>query len=344
MKTKEILGLDIGSFSIKAVQLKLQKKYRLINCSYTEFPVDLNSLSPEEKKEEIIHILHNLLTSQHFSTNRVSISIGGPSLIIRNLQLPKMNPAEFASAIQYEIQPHIPFDLKDVYFTTAIIDEFNKEGVPYLDILAVAARKEAVDEKIEIVEKAGLKPVIVDVDIFALQNSFEISGYEDTPVILCNIGARMTNFVVVKNGKPLIVKDIFIGGDNFTSAIQNAKQMEYEIAEKEKREKGLDDSEIFSSIRQVLESFVLQIRQSIDYYLEKESSSEEIKKIFLSGGSALLKGLDSYLEEKLTIPVEKFNPFFNIDTNSIKKKLEIDPCLFAVATGLAFRREGDTKW
>jgi len=357
---KDLIGLDIGSRTIKAVQLRESgSKWAMVSCGYSELPEEIFDLSPIEKKDVLSRELKNLFKGNNFSTKRVAASVSGNSVIVRYVKFPKMSKQDLDKAIQFEAEPYIPFDIHEVNIGTQILGDVTEEGQPKIETVLVAAKKDILQEKIEIIQETDLSLSLIDVDAFAIENAFQIQKeLSEETVMLLNIGADTVNMNILENGISKVVRDLFIAGNQFTKSIQKNFSVDFKEAERLKRENGLviprqeeeleevkmedEDRVNISTVMMVgVRALLGEIERSIEYYQSLKEGGK-IDRVVLSGGSALLKNLDAILSKELNVPVEIYNPFSNVSGNIDNKYIDLAP-MFAVAVGLATRREGDMK-
>ena len=342
----EIIGLDIGSSSIKVIQLKDN------DGSYTLSRFGVIPLAPEMIVEGTImdsvrcgEVLQNLIKDQSISTKDAVISLSGHSVIVKRVSLPQMTEDELAESIKWEAEQYIPFDINDVNMDFQILSTFvDPEGKPQMNVLLAAVKKDKLTEYTSLVIEAGLRPVIVDIDSFALENMYGINYEvrEDETVALINIGASLANINILKGGMFAFTRDVSIGGNRYTESIQKELSISYEDAERVKKGEsveGVDPLALDSVIENVSSEIASEITRSFGYF-KTASGNESIDKIMLSGGSSKIKNLNSFLQERLEIPVEIANPFRKIeipsefDSDYIR---DITP-IAAVAVGLGIRR------
>lgn len=366
----DAVGVDIGSHNIKIVQLKKvgDEKYQLVK--YGSAPVSLEyslELSPFDRKQLAVTSLKKLLIQNKISTKNAVTSVSGNSVIVRYVKFPSLSHSELEKTIQFEAEPYIPFGVQDVNIGFQILGEVTDEGQKKMETILIAAKKEIIQDRIDILQEAGLRPVVVDVDAFALENAFELGSVTQGAgenVMLVDIGAMVTNIVIVENGVCRVVRDVLVGGDNFTKALQKNLQVDYSTGEKMKWENGLvmfdeknmekpaeededseDKAQISGIIANAVKSLIEEIQRSIDYY-QTQSEEKIVSRIVLSGGSAKLNNLDKFMSQELHIPVEIHNPFrgekVSTDLFSGEELVEESPSL-VVAFGLALRREKDIK-
>jgi len=361
---KELLGIDIGTHSIKVVALKgSPTRWVLAKYAVSEIPSGITEeLSPEERKAVVTSTLKKMLSTARIRTKKSATSVSGNAVIVRYVRFPRMSPSDLAKTIQFEAEPYIPFDIREVNISTHILGDITEDGQAKMETVLVGAKKELLQERIEIIEGAGLKLLIIDVDAFALENAYEITRNKERleTVMLLNLGATTSNINILENGVSKIVRDIFIGGNNLTRAIQKNLQLDYSKAEDLKKEHGLtltgeeelesiaarDETKVQVStiMMPLIRELVGEIRRSIDYYQAQTGGEKSVDRIMLSGGSSRLKNLDRLLGDELAMPVTINNPFQGVDTTRVQDKNfgELAP-IFAVAVGLATRREGDSK-
>lgn len=352
-KKSEIIGIDIGSSSIKVIQLEDEDgQFRL-----TKF--GMRTLEPEMIVDgtimdsvRCVEALQGLLKDQAITAKDAVISLSGHSVIVKRVSLPQMTEDELAESIKWEAEQYIPFDINDVDIDFQILNSFvDPDGKPQIDVLLAAVKKDKLTEYTSLVIEAGLKPVIVDIDSFALENMYELNyagkgeSKEPETVALINIGASITNINILQKGMFAFMRDVSIGGNRYTEAIQKELGLSYDDAEKAKRGENVEGADTFAIdtiIENVSTEIVSEITRSFGYF-KTSSGSDNIDKLILSGGASRMKNLSTFLQEHLGIPIEMVNPFKHInippemDSNIIA---EAAP-LAAVAVGLGIRRLND---
>jgi type IV pilus assembly protein PilM len=349
-KGKLAVGLDIGSGSIKVCQLKQSKKnYALQAFGMVQLPPEAIVDGALMNSNAVVDAIQELFQSQKIKSKEVATSVSGHSVIIKKINLPQMTPEELEESIQWEAEQYIPFDINDVNIDVQILNtESTQAG--QMDVLLVAAKKDMVNDYTSVIMEAGLTPVVVDVDSFAVQNMFEVN-YEvprSETVVLINIGAAVTNINVLANGISTFTRDISIGGGQFTDAIQKALNVSYDEAEALKLGGGADtDAVVPQEVERVLqtesEAIANEVQRSLDFYAAT-SADAHLARIFLSGGSAKIPALIKTIERRTSVPVELVNPFRNIDISgrgfSVDYLKNVAP-MAAVSVGLALRGAAD---
>lgn len=346
---KDVIGLDIGSSSIKMVELKEGKNgFRLQSLGMIPLPPEAIVDGALMDSVTVVEAVKEIVETSKVKTKNVVISVSGHSVIVKKITLPFMTQAELEESIQWEAERYIPFDINDVNLDFQILG-YGPENPDQMDVILVAAKKDIVNDYVAVVMEAGLNPVIVDVDAFALENMLEVNyerGEEASMVAIANVGASVTNISVLRKNVTAFTRDVFKGGNQVTEDIQRHFHVDHEEAEKIKaglKLDGVSQEALEGILRGGAESLAAEIGSSIDYF-QSSAASEKVAKIYLSGGGAKLKYLNPVLQEQLNLSVEVINPFKNIQYSEkqfhVEYLREIGPFM-AVAVGLATRKVGD---
>lgn len=345
VKPKSLVGLDIGSHSIKIVELKHQKKrYELLNFGVAQLPPEAIVDGVIMDSSVVAETIRNLYANLKIKNKAVCTSVAGHSLIVKKIQLPQMTEEELEEQIQWEAEQYIPFEIDEVNIDFQILGPVHEEE-GQMEVLLVAVKKDIINDYASVIREAGLGISVVDVDAFAVENIFEVAYPEQLEkiVVLIDIGAGIMNINIVKNGVSAFTRDITVGGSNFTEEIQKEAGVSYEDAEVLKLGGGNDQvspEEVSAILSRVVDSVVLEVQRSLDFY-SATSSEEEINSIFLAGGSSRIPGLPKALEDRLGIPVQIMNSFrgFAVSPKDFDPDyLEAMGPMAAVAAGLALRR------
>jgi type IV pilus assembly protein PilM len=357
-KKNQLVGLDIGSHSIKLAEIEHSKQGRVLrNFGGIGLPPDAIVEGSIKEMEIVASAITSLLRNLKVKNKNVATSISGYSVIVKKIELANKEESEIEATIQEEAEQYIPFDISEVNLDFDILTGGNKsmagarsndqEGSDLMEVMLVAAKKDIIEDYDSLLEIAGLNPGVLDVDAFALQNAFEISA--ETPdgcYALVNVGAEELGINAIKDGVSLFTRDSSYGGSQITEGIMSAFNVSFEEAEKIKlggnrieQDKGKLE-EIFTS---VVSEWVQEIKRALDF-VASTYPDESIEKIFVSGGSCRIPGFQKYLSLQTGIPVAELNPFANL----IVDEKRFDPQYLkamspqaAVAVGLALRSIGD---
>ncbi len=345
---KDIVALDIGSNSIKVVQLAHSKRgweLRKLGISYLppEAIVDGSIIDSMTVTNAVVELLkeHKIKAEDAVS------SLTGHSVIIKKVALPAMTEEELGESIQWEAEQYIPFPVSDVNLDFQILGE-DPEAQGQMEVMLVAVKKDVINDYTNVIKEAGLNPVIMDVDAFAVENMMEIN-YTVAPgenLALVNIGASVTTISVVSGGMTVFTRSVPVGGNQFSEELQRQFNISYQDAENLKMGREVEAAEgqdVQVVLEPVLNNMIGEVKRSIDFYLSGVPGAF-ISKIYLSGGGAKLAGLQGIIQEGTSIPTELVNPFNSIVSN----QKDFDPAYladmgpnFSVAVGLATRRLGD---
>jgi type IV pilus assembly protein PilM len=349
-RTKTVVGLDIGSSAVKAVELKpAGKGYRVVAFGIEPVPPDsivdgaiIDSTAVADAINRVFE--HN----KAFKAKDVCASLSGNAVIVKKITLPVMTEAELGESIYWEAEQYIPFDIQDVNLDYQILDPgTGPEARGSMEVLLVAAKKEKIGDYTSVIAQAGKAPVIVDVDAFALQNAFEVNyGLEaGKVVVLLNAGASAINVNILQGDQSVFTRDVSMGGNAYTEAVQKELDLPFDSAEQLK--KGIPvDGATFEEARPVLhaitENVLLEIQKTFDFF-KATASSDQIDRIMISGGASRVDGFRDMLQDRFNAPVEDFDPFRAVVWDAKKlgaEAVDLAPTA-AVAVGLALRRVGD---
>jgi len=348
-KKKALVGVDIGSSAIKAVELKSGGKagseYQLVNVGMEALPPEAIVDGAIMDSGAVIDAIQRLFTAQKIKTADVATSVSGNAVIVKKISLPQMSPEELAESIHWEAEQYIPFDIQDVALDYEMIEGGSGGN---MDVLLVAVKKDKISDYTSAISQAGKSPQILDVDVFALQNCYEINyGVDPGRVIaLLNVGASIMNINIIKGATSIFNRDIAVGGNQYTDAIQKELNLSFDQADALKRGarvEGAAPENLAPILQAVSENIALEIQKTFDFF-KATSSEDRIDRIFLSGGTSKVRGLQDLLSDRFEAGVEIMNPFNNITYNP----RDFDPDFIAeigpsaaIAVGLAVRKVGD---
>lgn len=343
-KSSDSFGLDIGSSAVKVVRLSENgAARRLTNFAMVPLPAEAISDGTIREPQTVSDAIKEAVARAGIRSSDAAISICGRELIIKKVQIPQVPAREVPDVVQLEAEHHIPFSIEEVFLDHHTVGQH--DGV--MDLILVAVKKSKVSEYMSVVEQAGLRPVVVDVDGFALGNQFELNHPEDgnEAVALIDIGASIMKTNVLRGGATIFARDIPFGGNNYTQAIAQRLNIPFEQAEAAKlgRDVGVKWDTLVPALESVSRDLSLEVQRTFDYFAST-AESERIGKIVLAGGCAQMPGLSEYLSSNWGIPVELARPFERVHVAPAyaEEVAAIGPTL-AVAVGLGLRRPGDKE-
>jgi type IV pilus assembly protein PilM len=349
-KSKAIVGLDIGSSAVKAVELKAAGKgFKVVAFAIQPVPPDSIVDGAIIDGAAVADAIRRVFENKAFKTKEVAASLSGNAVIVKKINLPIMTEAELAESIYWEAEQYIPFDIQDVNLDYQILNPgVGAESAGTMDVLLVAAKKEKIADYTGVISQAGRIPVVVDVDAFALQNAYEMNyGLEpDAVVVLLNAGASAININILTGDQSLFTRDISIGGNAYTEAVQKELNLPFDSAEQAKRGEvveGVNADDVTPVLHAMTENVLLEIQKTFDFF-KATASSDRIDKIVLSGGASRVDGFAAAVQERFSTAVESFDPFKKIAFDAQKLGIVDAESLIptvAVAVGLALRRVGD---
>jgi type IV pilus assembly protein PilM len=347
-KAKAVVGLDIGSSAVKAVELKTAgRAFKVVAYGREPLPADSIVDGAIIDGAAVADTIKRLFEKRKIRTKDVAASLSGNAVIVKKITLPLMTEAELAESIYWEAEQYIPFDIQDVNLDYQVLERGEPGAKSTMEVLLVAAKKEKIADYTGVIAQAGRTAVVLDVDAFALQNAYEVNyGVEaGAVVVLLNVGASATTINILNGEQSVFTRDIPIGGNAYTEALQRELNLPYESADGLKR--GVDaEGASFDDARPVLravsENVMLEIQKTFDFY-KASAASDRVDRIVVSGGASRAEGFTEMLAERFNAPVDVFDPFKKISFDP-KKLGGDDPdagATSAVAVGLALRRVGD---
>ncbi len=341
---KSSVGLDIGSHSIKVVELaRSGKGLKLSKYAVVELTPGTVVDGEVVNRDHLVESIRDALAKAGIKTRTVSSAVSGRSVIVRRIPMEKMTEAQARQAIHWEAEQHIPFRVDEVSIDFKILNEESAPG--QMEVLLVAAKKEVIHLHRGLIQGAGIRTSAVDLEQFALLRAYQNSYNppEDQCVTILNVGSDNTNLVIVKGGVPSFNRDLALGGGRFVEAIQRSLGLDYTTAEAVLRgnlPEGVSEIDVRNAVSSVLEELSTSVRRSfISFQASGESS--RIDKMLISGGCSLMAGLSETLSEHHGLPVENFDVLGDMQIDgtlavddSERKSIE---AVIAVAVGLALK-------
>jgi type IV pilus assembly protein PilM len=346
---KNLIGVDIGSSAIKVCQVKETRKGLLLQrVGFAPLPPRAIVDGQVRDASMVVETLRRVFSESKIRLREVALSVSGQSVIIRKISVPLMTAQELSEQISWEAEQHIPFDIKDVQVDYQVLRRRPDEN--QMDLLLVAAKKDQINDYAQLARDAKLRPVVVDIDAFTLQNLFEATvGFKPKETVaLVNVGANLTSLNIAQDGVSAFTREIANGGSVLTDEIQRKFSTSFEHAEAMKCGVSADGSpipvEVSQLAAQAADSIAAEIQRSLDFFLAT-SGDGEIHRLLLTGGTANLPALATSIERRVRVPVEVWYPTQTValDTTVNPQLLQQRSTQLAVALGLALRRQREAR-
>jgi type IV pilus assembly protein PilM len=337
-RNKSLVGLDIGSSAVKAVELRATgKSFRVAAFAREDMAADSIVDGAIIDAGSVSDAIRRAFARAGTRTREVAASVSGNAVIVKKINLPQMTDAELAESIRWEAEQYIPFDVQDVNLDFQVLPG-DGGAKNTMDVLLVAAKKDKIADYSGVITQAGLIPVVVDVDAFAIQNAFE-ANYDVDPgvvTVLLNMGASAININIVSGTASIFTRDMSVGGNAYTEAVQREFNLTFERAEQVKQGHATD------GVEAVNETVLLEIQKTFDFY-RATAPSDRLDRVMVCGGGVRVNGFTAALAERFSIPVEPLDPFRRVAFDADKSGVtaEVAAPTAVVAVGLALRRGGD---
>jgi len=342
------IGLDISAGSIKVAEVNIYRKEPVLtNLGIIMLPEGVMRDGEIDNPETISTYLRELWKQNHISKRKVIVGIANQKVVVRPMDLPFMSEDELEGAVKYQIQEFIPIPIDDAIIDYEVVDEYiTGEEERMQTVLLAAAHREMITSFMEACAGAGLTPEAVELKAFAMVRSLIKKEYQfledeaEPPggVCLVNIGGGICNICVVKENTPRFVRILMRGGDYFTKLLCDQLKISPVEAEEIKRGRSTD-KEANDLLQREIQSFVGEIRRSLEYFIS-QSQERDLNKVILSGSGSKLINLPLELNRGLRLPVEIGRPLQNLQLGKLpytpEELAELEPSI-ACSIGLALR-------
>lgn len=352
---KHLLGLDIGKSSIKVVQLASTRKGLVLTyAGLTDLPPS-NGEDRQGQDRDAPLALHDVFKEGRLKRQKIAINFSGRSPIVRYLLLPKMPKDELGEAVRWEAKKLIPFPMEDAVLDYLIVGETQERDLKRIEVLLVAAERAAVLNQLESFKRINLPITAMDINPLALFNTLKLNYKSDLDenMVFVDIGAVKMDINISKRGVLRFTRNVQMGGDEITQAIEQGLGIEREEAEQLKRQTGLSgtavqeeetgqakdqDGRLREIIRTAMDRMILETQRSMDYY-RAQFREGSAKTIVLMGGACLMPGFQEYFASYFDANVELDDPFAEIlcDEKVFGDLRPLAP-RFSTAVGLALRK------
>jgi type IV pilus assembly protein PilM len=345
-KKDHLIGLDIGSRTIKAAEIAEGKRGGILKrFGLTDISPGLIEDGAINQPEEVAEAIRELFKSFNLREKNVAVSIGGYSVIVKKINVQTMAEDQLQETIHFEAEQYIPFDISDVNLDFQILGP-NENNPNQMNVFLVAAKKEMVNDYINLVNLAGLNPCIIDVEAFALQNIFEIN-YElkDENIALIDIGAGKTSLNILKGSNSVFMRDVSLGCGQINQKIISLINCPFDESEAIKlgeQSDKISEEDLKEIVTGVVSDWCTEIRRALEFFYSTYPD-DQIKRIVLSGGGGNIEDFRHLLASETSAEVETINPFvnFSLDSSLDPSYIEQIAPQAAISMGLAIRRIDD---
>jgi len=347
-RKKSLVGLDIGSHTIKAIEFTEARD----SITLTAFGRAV--IEPERGEDAVAEAVKEALRDGGIKTKEVATAVCGRSVIVRYISMVPMSDEELRSALRFEADKYIPFDVDEVVLSCQRLEgepesETADEGdEKEMKVLLVAVKRGLIDDHVALLMKLGLLPRVIDVDSFAAGNAFELRTMysprvedDDRVVGLIDIGASKTSINILRGTTSHFSREIYLAGNDFTEAVARRFGVETEEAEQIKIDPQDKAQEVEEAVLPVIDDLANEVHLSFDYY--ENQYDRQVEEIYLSGGGAALHGVDTILARIFNRPVSYWDPTDNLSVDQKRvdvQELKASAPQLAVAVGLASRIMG----
>jgi type IV pilus assembly protein PilM len=339
-RSKVTAGLDIGSGFVKLVVVDHSRGDPEITRIATS-PLVADAIVEGEVMDPVLvaETIRSVIDAAGISRKNVVAAVGGHDVIIKKIQMDRMDEADARELIRWEAHQHVPFDMESVQLDFQILDPQGTS--PQMSVLLVAAKRELIENRLALLADAGLSASIIDVDAFALHNAFEQS-YPDGMggmVALVNIGHETTNVNIMEDGIPIVVRDIPFGSRRIRESLQRERGLTADQAEAviQGRESAVD---LERFVTERVDELAVGIERAIAF-ITAQSGGEGVERVYLSGGGARVPGVAAALADRLGVATHMANPLERV---AVRPEVNLEVALDEVApmlmlpVGLAMRR------
>ncbi|HUU29916.1 MAG TPA: type IV pilus assembly protein PilM [archaeon] len=341
-----VVGLDLGSYSIKIAEIDHSgKSPTLVNYGITELVPGAIKEGHVVERAAVVEAIGVLFDTCQVVSRQINVALSGADVIIKTIQIDRMNLSELQKVINWEAEQHVPFPLNEISFDFQVLDP--ESDAPQMNVLLVASKRDLIDEKLALFEEAGCEVVLMDVDTFALTNALETNyeAPEDNCYCIVHFGNESTHLGLVKKGLSLLTRNLPVGGQNLLTTIQGQLGISEDeaymalLGTPEEEESQNPAPDITPFLGSLLDDVAIGVNRAAAF-LESTEESGNIEKIYLSGGCTSIPKMDRHFEEKVGIPTLIANPLTKVSFNSSLFKVEpvekVAPTLM-LAIGLGLR-------
>lgn len=335
------LGIDIGSHSIKIVELsKEEKSVKLLTAGSAPTPPGALGSPVSADKEAVAQVIKKLLKDIGAKSHEGNIALPESQVFTRVIDVPQLSSRELASAIKWEAEQYIPLPLDQVNLDFTVLRDSKQTGKPTMEALLVAAPKALIDKYLSVLELADITPVGVETEIIAASRVAVRATPNLKTVMLASLGAQTTDLAILHDGVIAFTRSISSGGVALSRSLAQKLEFDLPQAEEYKKTYGLEknklEGKIVAAVKPIMDIIVAEMKRAITFYLERHPN-RRVEAIVLSGGTAKVPGMVVYIAMEMSIETQLVNPWVDMHLDRRFSALEPQGPVFSVAVGLALR-------
>lgn len=338
---KSTLGIDIGSHSIKLIEIAEEKGVRILRAAGSMLaPQKTSSASPSTDVEALAYVVKQLVHETGAKSENVTVALPESQVFTRVIEVPQLSKRELSSAIQWEAEQYIPLPLDQVNVDYTILRDAKTTASGKMEVLLVAAPKMLIERSMNVLEMADLVPVAAETEIISSARAVYPSVSRLKNVMILSLGAQTTDISILHEGIITFARSVSVGGESLSRSLVQALDFSTPQAEEYKKTYGLTkdilEGKLVTAMEPIMATVVSEVKRAVAFFGEKYAN-EKIESIILSGGTAKLPGMTAYMTEAVGIETQLANPWNGVQKEARFSVLDTEGPVFTVAVGLALR-------
>ena len=340
---KSILGLDIGSRTIKLVELgKERNTISLVSVGTISTPPKALTSKIAADSEAVAVAIKQLLKDANARSRDVNLALPESQVFTRVIEMPQLSSRELTSALQWEAEQYIPLPLDQVNVDFSVLRDSKETGTNKMDVLLVASPKTLLEKYVNYLDLAGLNPIGVETEIISVSRALASSVSTVRTALIVSLGAQTTDLAILRGNVLSFTRSISAGGDALSRALAQSLGLEAIQAEEFKKTYGLEpdklEGKIVTAVKPIMDTIINEIKRAVAFYVEKYPN-DRVEVILLSGGTARIPGMVVYIAENIgsDIEIQLANPWVGIQRDARLTQVTTDAATYCVAVGLALR-------
>jgi type IV pilus assembly protein PilM len=341
---KQMMGLDISSSSVKLLELS-RKGDRYTVEAYAIEPLPPNAVADKQIADPKLvgEAVQRAVSRAGTRTKRAAVCVSGASVITKVIQMPAaLQDSEMEEQIRGEADQYIPYPIDEVNIDFQVIGDAGKDA-EMKDVLLAACRKEQIEQRCAAVELGGLKPVVVDIEAYAMENACQFlrhqmpDGGNGRTIAVVDMGATAMSVLILHDMKTVYTRDQAFGGRQLTEDIMRRYGMSFEEAGRAKKTGQLPEDYQSEVLAHFVADMAQQVDRSLQFFFSAATQFTNVDQIILAGGCAAIEGVESIMQERLQVSTVVARPFAGMSARVKPAALAKDETALLVAAGLAYR-------